>query len=88
MVCEPMARALVLKLAEPFERVPVPSVVVPSLKVIVPVADAGVMLAVRVTLWPDCAELELAANVSVDVACVMVTLTEPLVELALLLSPA
>ena len=49
-VCEPMESVLVLKLAEPLDNVPVPRTLVPSLKVIVPEADAGEMLALSVTL--------------------------------------
>ena len=41
-----------LKVATPELRVPVPSVVLPSLKVIVPVAALGVTVAVKVIDWP------------------------------------
>jgi hypothetical protein len=45
-------KALVLKVAWPAVRVPVPRVVAPSLKVTVPVAAAGATVAVKVTDWP------------------------------------
>ena len=77
-----------LRLAVPLVRVPVPKTVVPSLKVMLPVAVLGVRLAVRVTLWPNCKELALAASVSALVACVIVTVCTLLVALLVLVSPA
>ena len=53
----PLAKAAVLKLAVPLASVAVLSVVVPSLKVTVPVALAGLTVAVRVTICPAAAEL-------------------------------
>ena len=88
MLCAPMARALVLRLAVPLARVPVPKIVEPSLKVMLPVALVGVRLAVRVTLWPNCKELALAARVSALVDCVIVTVCTLLVALLVLVSPA
>ena len=53
-----------------------------------PVAVLGVILAVRVTLWPNCRELALAASVSALVDCVIVTDCALLVALLVLVSPA
>jgi len=50
--CEPTASAAVLYVATPLLSVPVPSVVLPSLKVTVPVAVEGVTVAVKVTEEP------------------------------------
>ena len=83
-----MVSALVLRLAVPLARVPVPKIVEPSLKVMLPVAEVGVRLAVRVTLWPNCYEVALAASVSALVACVIVTVCALLVALLVLVSPA
>ena len=77
-----------LRLAVPLARVPVPKTVVPSLKVMLPVADVGERLAVSVRLWPNCKELALAASVSALVACVIVTVCALLVVLLVLMSPA
>ena len=88
ILCAPMVSALVLRLAVPLVRVPVPKTVVPSLKVMLPVALVGVRLAVRVTLWPNCKELALAASVSALVAWVIVTVCALLVVLLVLVSPA
>jgi len=83
-----MVSALVLRLAVPLARVPVPKTVVPSLKVMLPVALVGVMLAVRVTLWPNCRELALAARVSALVAWAIVTVCAVLLALLVFVSPA
>src|SRR5437588_790965 len=58
IVCAPTARALVLKLAEAPDSVPVPRVPAPSLKVTVPVGvpepgELAVTVAVKVTDWPN-----------------------------------
>ena len=50
---DPSASAVVLKVAFPLAMAPVPSVVVPSLNVTVPVAADGVMVAVNVTEEPN-----------------------------------
>ena len=63
-----MARALVVRLALPLVSGPVPKIVEPSLKVMLPVAVLGVRLAVRVRLWPSSAELALVVKVKVAVA--------------------
>ena len=63
-----MESALVLRLAVPLARGPVPKIVEPSLKVMLPVALEGVRLAVRVTLWPSSAELALAVKFRLAVA--------------------
>ena len=68
MLCAPMARALVLRLAVPLARGPVPKTVAPSLKVMLPVADVGERLAVRVRLWPNCNELALVVKFRLAVA--------------------
>jgi len=83
-----MASALVLRLAVPLARVPEPKTVAPSLKVMLPVALVGARLAVRVTLWPNCSELALAASVSALVAWAIVTVCAVLVALLVLVSPA
>ena len=49
MECDPTARAAVVRLAAPPLKVPVPSVVEPSMNVIVPVAADGLTTAVNVT---------------------------------------
>ena len=51
MLCEPAVNALVENVAVESLIVPVPSVVVPSMKVTVPVAPLGTV-AVKVTLVP------------------------------------
>jgi hypothetical protein len=66
--------------ALPLESVPVPKVVVPSLKVTVPLGLAPKTVAVRVTDWPKFVGLGLTANVLVLVAL----LTVRLVALAVL----
>ena len=50
--CEPTASEDVENVAVPLDNVPVPSVVDPSLKVTVPVADEGDTVAVKVTDAP------------------------------------
>ena len=52
MECVPAASADVVYVPEPWPRVAVPSVVDPSLKVMVPVALDGVTVAVRVVELP------------------------------------
>ena len=88
MLCAPMARALVLRLAVPLARGPVPKIVEPSLKMMLPVALVGVRLAVRVRLWPNCRELALAVRVSALVVGVIVTVCALLMVLLVLVSPA
>ena len=88
MLCAPMVSALVLRLAVPLARVPVPKIVEPSLKVMLPVAVLGVRLAVRVRLWPNCNEVALAARVSALVAWAIVTICALLLALLVLVSPA
>jgi hypothetical protein len=78
--CVPAARALVLKEAAPLAlRVAVPSAVVPSRKVTVPVGvvlpDAGATVAVNVTLWPVLICVAEAVNEVVVATRVCVTLT-------------
>jgi hypothetical protein len=51
--CDPAASVEVAKLAPPPLSVPVPSVVLPSLKVTVPVAAEGETVAVKVTEEPN-----------------------------------
>ena len=48
----PTLKLLMLRVPEPWPMVAVPSVVDPSLKVMVPVALDGVTVAVRVVDWP------------------------------------
>ena len=48
----PTGKDDVLRVATPLDNVPVPSVLVPFLKVTVPAAVEGVMVAVSVTLSP------------------------------------
>ena len=52
MGCDPTASVEVLRLVLPLARVPVPSVVLPSLNVTIPVAVDGVRVAVKVTNAP------------------------------------
>jgi hypothetical protein len=61
----PLARVAVLKLADPPVRTTALSVVAPSLKVTVPVAAAGVTVAVRVTICPTAAELGVTSKLIV-----------------------
>jgi hypothetical protein len=51
--CEPGARLAGVRVAVPPDSTPVPSVVVPSLNVTVPVALLGETVAVKVTGWPN-----------------------------------
>jgi len=51
--CDPSASVEMLKVAIPLLRVPVPNVVLPSLKVTVPVAAEGETVAVKATVTPD-----------------------------------
>ena len=88
MLCAPMESALVLRLAVPLARGPVPKIVEPSLKMMLPVALVGVRLAVRVRLWPNCRELALAVRVSALVVGVIVTVCALLMVLLVLVSPA
>ncbi len=70
MLCEPTLRVDVLKFAWPFPRFPVPSTVLPSLKVTVPVGLAvdDVTVAVNLTVRPDFAGLSDDASVVAEVA--------------------
>jgi hypothetical protein len=94
MELEPTARDEVEYVAWPVPfNVPVPSVVVPSLNVTVPVGtpvpEAGVTFAVNVTLVPATGDVE-EALIEVEVATVAVfttRLTAFEVEEALMLSP-
>jgi len=51
MLCPPATSLLVLRVAVPFERLPVPNEIVPSLKVTVPLAVPGDTVAVNITAW-------------------------------------
>ena len=53
MLCEPVVKTAVAKVAVPPLSVPVPKVVAPSLNVTVPVAVDGVTVAVNVTEAPN-----------------------------------
>jgi hypothetical protein len=53
MECDPSASVEVLKVALPPLTAPVPSIVLPSLNVTVPVAVDGVIVAVKVTDEPN-----------------------------------
>ena len=63
--CVPAARVDVRMTAEPLARSAVPSVVIPSRKVTVPLELAGVTEAVRVTFWPRAAGLGEAVSATV-----------------------
>src|SRR6266853_3289280 len=57
MECEPRERELLVRVARPLERVPVPKVLVPSWNVTVPVGvpvlgETGLTVAVKITDWP------------------------------------
>jgi hypothetical protein len=83
--CVPAAREVVLKEAAPLPlSVAVPSAVVPSMKVTVPVGvvvpDAGETMAVNVTLWPVLICVAEAVNAVVVATKVCVTLTVTAVE--------
>ena len=62
--CDPTARVVILNVAFPVAIVPVPNVVVPSLKVTVPVAVDGVVVAVNLTEAPKVQGLRDAATVT------------------------
>jgi hypothetical protein len=64
--CAPEARLEVDRLADPEEIVAEPSTVAPSRNCTVPVAVAGVTVAVRVTDWPGFAGFTLDATATVD----------------------
>ena len=66
--CDPNASVEVLKVAIPLLRVPVPNVVLPSLKVTVPVAAEGETVAVKVTVTPDADGFDDEVRVTVVVA--------------------
>src|SRR6266581_5054889 len=77
MECDPGARLAGVRVAVPPESAPVPSVVVPSLKVTVPVALLGETAAVNVTGWPNTEGLADEETVVVVLAR-KVTVTVPL----------
>jgi hypothetical protein len=66
--CDPSASVEVLKVAIPLLRVPVPNVVLPSLKVTVPVAAEGETVAVKVTETPAADGFDDEVRVTVVVA--------------------
>src|SRR5205807_3291232 len=74
MLCGPAVSAAVANVAWPELSVPVPSVVVPSLKVTVPVGvpPLPVTVAVNVTGWPAAEGLTLEVSVAVDATSVTV----------------
>lgn len=86
--CEPAARVVVAKVALLALMVPVPRVVVPSLNVTVPVAAAGVIVAVKVTDAPNVDGFNDEANAVVEVALFTVCVSaEDVLVLKLLLPP-
>ena len=70
------ASVVVLYVATPLDMVPVPRTVAPSLNVIVPVAVAGVTVAVNVTELPNADGLDDDETPVVVVACVTVRLPD------------
>lgn len=86
IVWEPTINVLVVSVAWPLDKVPVPRIVDPSKKVIVPVAPAGAV-AVKVTGWLMIEGLR--DDVTVTVGAVLTTVTETGGEVAglLLASP-
>ena len=70
------------------DKVALPMVVVPSLKVTVPVGVKPVVVAVKVTLWPITAVVALVVKVVVVLALVTVTTLAVEVLAASLASPA
>jgi hypothetical protein len=75
IVWEPTINVLVVRVAWPPFKVPVPSIVAPSKKVIVPVAPAGAV-AVKVTAWLMIEGLRDEVTVTVGAAFTTVTVTE------------
>ncbi len=71
MLCVPMAKLVVLRVACPLDNVPVPIELLPSLKVTVPVGEAvQVTAAVKVMDWPDVMDDAEAVNaVEVEASC-------------------
>jgi hypothetical protein len=69
MLWLPTVSAVVENVATPLTSVPVPSVVAPSLKVTVPVAALGAMVAVNVMFVPN---IELPEGAAVSVVVVEV----------------
>ena len=85
----PAARAAVIKVAVVPETMPVPSMVAPSLKVMVPVGEAPPeMVAVRVMLVPKTGFAEEDETVVVVVVWTTVTVAAGEVLPALFVSPA
>ena len=83
-LCDPTARDDVEKVATPEESVPLPSVVVPSRKVTVPLGvpePLGVTVAVKVTLVPVTTVVAEANRVVVVAAGVVTTGTELLIRI-------
>jgi hypothetical protein len=72
MVCVPAASDDVRYDALPLASVALPSTVAPSLNCTVPVAVAGVTVAVKVTIWPLATELALVASTVVVFVFVVV----------------
>jgi len=85
----PTARPEVVKVVCPVLKVELPSAVVPSRKVTVPVAEEGETVAVNVTDWPevDGLRVEVAAVVVLALFAVTVCETAPEIPPVSLLSP-
>ena len=77
-----------LKEATPPASVPVPSVVGPSLKIIMPVPVLGVSVAVKVTVVPKAGAVGEVISARVEVTVAMVTVIALLVAGSWVLSPA
>ena len=84
--CEPAVKVVVLKVARPLLSVPVPRVVLPSLKVTVPVAAEGATVAVNVTDVPAVDGFADEASATED-ACLTVWVNVDEVLLLSLVSP-
>ncbi len=90
MLWVPTAKVVVLNVALPLARVPVPMVLPPSLKVTLPVGELPVTAAVKVMAWPDVICVTDALKLVVEdagAACVTVTETAVEVDDALFVSP-
>ena len=87
MECEPGVKEEVLKEATPFVSPIVPSSVAPSRNFTLPVAEAGVTVAVRITAAPTAAGFGVAVKTTEDAACTVSVRTVEVADVSLA-SPA
>ena len=90
MLCDPTVRVEVEKVATPATSVPLPTCIVPSKNVTLPVGVRlllPVIVAVNVTLWPAVAGFRLLVRVVAVVAALITSVNVLEVDAELLASP-